>query len=136
MHITEMFYILYMMSSQKAIIFVSKIVINSCSGVLASFKPCVSHYHRQGKMLLLCDYYTTRKVSFHATFTTIPLLSLQQILFVLCLSLSNTGHYQHTFTANNAASLAEHIPSASFKAATPWGVRGLCSLRVQQGICS
>lgn len=35
-HITEMFYILYMMSSQKAIVFVSKIVINSCSGVLAS----------------------------------------------------------------------------------------------------
>lgn len=36
MHITEMFYILYMMISQKAIIFVSKIVIYSCSGVLAS----------------------------------------------------------------------------------------------------
>lgn len=77
------------------------------------------------KMLLLLDYYTTRKVSFfHATFTTISLLSLKQILFLLRLSLRNTGHYQLSFTTNNAASLAEHIPSAPFKAATPWGGHG------------
>lgn len=81
-------------------------------------------------MLLLLDYYTTRKVSFfHATFTTVSLLSLHQILFLFWLSLSNTGHYQHSFTTNNAASLAEHIPSASFKAVTPGGSWGLCSLK-------
>lgn len=76
-------------------------------------------------MLLFLDYYPTRKVSFfQATFTTVSLLSLKQILFLLGLSLNNTGHYQLSFTTNNAASLAEHIPSASFKAATPWGVMG------------
>lgn len=48
MHITEMFYILRMMISQKAIIFVSK---NSYlqlqwSSCLFSFKPCISRCHR------------------------------------------------------------------------------------------
>lgn len=125
MHITEMFYILYMMISQKNYhICVKKIVIYSCSGVfvLSLVSPAISQVRQNVAFTWL---YTRRKASFfHATFTTISLLSLQQILLLLWLSLSNTGHYQHPFTTNNAAGLAEHIPSASFKAATPWGGHG------------
>lgn len=78
MHITEMFYILYMMISQKPIIFVSKIVTHSCSGVLAS------------SVLSLVSPITTDKAKCCFYLTTVlrekspSSMQLSQFLFYLC----------------------------------------------------